>query len=238
MADLMDFQSNILVVEDDPNLGSIIVEHLKMNGFLPQLVVTGPSALTHLEASSVELVLLDVMLPEMDGFTVARLLRERGDDVPIIFLTAKAMRDDRIEGFKAGADDYVTKPFSMEELLLRMQAVLRRARPGESAKSQPTIFQFGKFSFDPNRMILSIDGEHQKLTAREAEVLAILCRNMNQTVDRGKILRDVWGNDSYFNGRSMDVFVSRLRRYLKSDPSIEILSLHGKGLRLVANERR
>ncbi len=238
MAESIDFQSNILVVEDDPNLGSIIIEHLKMNGFLPQLVVTGPAALTYLEASSAELVLLDVMLPEMDGFTVARLLRERGDDVPIIFLTAKAMRDDRIEGFKAGADDYVTKPFSMEELLLRMQAVLRRARPGESGKSQPTTFQFGQFSFDPNRMILSIDGEQQKLTAREAEVLAILCRNLNQTVDRGKILRDVWGNDSYFNGRSMDVFVSRLRRYLKADPTIEILSLHGKGLRLVANERR
>jgi DNA-binding response OmpR family regulator len=222
----------ILLVEDDLNLGFLIQEHLELCGFAVRRCLNGEEALAAFRSGPVDLCLVDVMLPKKDGFTFAREVRLADPHTPLIFLTARAMKEDRIEGFTIGADDYVPKPFSMEELVLRIQAVLKRTlRQKEAA---PAHFTLGAYRFDYERQLLQGPASTQKLTAREAELLRLLCLHRNRVLDRGVALKMIWGEDSYFNGRSMDVFISRLRRRLQEDRSIAILSVHGKGFKLTA----
>jgi DNA-binding response OmpR family regulator len=221
---------HVLLVEDDPNLGLIVQEHLQLNGFEVALCENGEAALAAFRPDRFALCLVDVMMPRMDGFSFAREIRRRDKTVPLIFLTAKSLKEDKIEGFRIGCDDYITKPFSVEELLLRIQAVLRRS--GVGGADERTSFIIGDYSFDAVTRTLRISGQEHRLTGRESELLTLLCRNQNKTLDRSLALREIWGEDSYFNARSMDVFISKLRKYLKDDPRIEISSVHGVGFSL------
>jgi DNA-binding response OmpR family regulator len=223
---------DILLLEDDRNLGFIVKEHLMLNGFDVTLCANGAEGIAAMGRNRFDLALVDIMMPKMDGFTFARTVRATDAATPIIFLTAKAMKEDRIEGFMIGCDDYVTKPFSMEELLLRIRAVLRRSSP--PAGNLPDRFAIGSYEFDCTKQTLRRNDHSQKLTTKEADLLRILCLSMNQTLERDAALRSVWHDDSYFTGRSMDVFVSRLRRYLQDDPEVSIINVHGKGFKLVA----
>jgi DNA-binding response OmpR family regulator len=226
---------SLLLLEDDRNLGMILQEHLELNGFSVRLCTNGEDGLKAYRKGAFDLCLVDVMMPRKDGFTFARELRQHDTGLPLIFLTARAMKEDRIEGLKIGADDYVTKPFSMEELLLRIGAVLKRSgRPGQ-ADPQPESFAIGSFTFHYPRRSLERQGKARKLTTREADLLRLLCMHFNGTLDRATALRDLWGDDTHYASRSMDVFVSRLRKYLKGDPTVEILNVHGQGVKLVVS---
>lgn len=224
----------VLLLEDDPNLGLIVQEHLELNGFEATLCVNGEEGEAAYRKGKFDLCLVDVMMPRKDGFSFARDVRAVDRETPIIFLTAKAMKEDRIEGLKIGADDYLTKPFSMEELLLRIRAVLRRSGKQEEGKSSSPEFSLGEFTFNPSKRTLRRGRSTRKLTARESDLLRLLCLHRNATLDRNAALRELWGDDSYFNSRSMDVFISRLRKHLAGDPEVEIMSVPGKGLKLVA----
>jgi len=228
-------RDRVLLLEDDPNLGIILQEHLEMNGFQVVLCVNGDDGMAAYTGDKFDLCLVDVMMPRMDGFTFARRVRKRDTETPIIFLTAKSLKEDRIEGFKIGCDDYLTKPFSMEELLLRMQAVLRRSKGGVREEDMPSKFEIGSYAFDSDKQMLAIGGKRQRLTPKESDLLRLLCINMNRTLERSTALRRVWNDESYFSGRSMDVFISKLRKYLKDDPRVEIMSVHGKGFRLIVS---
>lgn len=221
----------ILLLEDDPNLGLILQEHLSMNGFQVDLCVDGEEGIRLFGKTRYDLCLVDVMMPKKDGFTFVGEVRKANREIPLIFLTARSLKEDRIRGFKAGCDDYITKPFSVEELLLRIQAVLRRSG-GAAEEALPETFEIGQYTFDWRTQVLSKDSDKRKLTAREADLLRLLCLNLNQTLDRDQALREIWGSDSYFNSRSMDVFISKLRKYFSEDNSIEIMSIRGKGFRL------
>ncbi|HEX7572862.1 MAG TPA: response regulator transcription factor [Bacteroidota bacterium] len=223
----------VLLLEDDSNLGLILQEHLQLNGFEAKLCVNGEEGEAAYRKGKFDLCLVDVMMPRKDGFSFARDVRAVDGETPIIFLTAKAMKEDRIEGLKIGADDYLTKPFSMEELLLRIRAVLKRSGKLEEGKSSPQEFSLGKFTFNPSKRTLRRGRSTRKLTARESDLLRLLCLHRNATLDRNGTLRELWGDDSYFNSRSMDVFISRLRKHLAGDPHVEIMSVPGKGLKLV-----
>ena len=229
----MEKAARILLLEDDPNLGTIINEHLAMNGYQVVLKANGEDGLTAWHDSKFDLCLVDIMMPKLDGFSFARQVRTGDSDTPIIFLTAKSLKEDKIEGFKIGCDDYLTKPFSVEELLLRIQAVLRRTRGTAAKTDEQTIFPIGKYTFDCRRQILQHGRAQYKLTAKESDLLRLLCLHANETLDRDTALREVWQSDSYFSGRSMDVFVSKLRKYFKDDKRVEILTIHGKGFRLI-----
>ncbi len=222
----------ILLLEDDPNLGLVVQENLETRGYRVVLATDGVGGLTEYKRQKFDLCLVDIMMPKLDGFSFAREIRVRDRQIPIIFLTARSLKKDRIEGFEIGADDYVTKPFSMEELVLRIKAVLRRTTAG-STDPPGGIIAVGKFLFDSNEQTLAFQGKKQKLTTKESELLWPLCANVNTIVARDTALGAVWGNDSYFASRSMDVYISRLRSCLKKDPSIEIVTVHGKGFRLV-----
>jgi DNA-binding response OmpR family regulator len=226
----------VLLLEDDPNLGLILQEHLEMQGFGVRLCMNGEDGLAEYHREKYDLMLVDVMMPKMDGFTFVRKVRAKDQDIPIIFLTAKSLKEDKIEGFKIGCDDYLTKPFSMEELLLRIQAVLKRSRATASADDLPAKFKIGCYIFDYNTQLLKNKDCEYKLTPRESDLLRLLCLHMNQTLERNQALKKIWGDESYFSGRSMDVFISRLRKYLKDDPRIEIMGIHGKGFRLIVNK--
>jgi len=222
----------ILLAEDDPNLGSIIQEYLEAKGYQTHLAHNGEEAVRLFLKDKWNLCIFDVMMPVMDGFTLAREIRNQNKDLPIIFLTAKAMKEDAIEGFKAGGDDYITKPFSMEELLMRIRAILKRTE--KSPEEAPTYdYAIGQYSFNPTLQQLTRGEVSQKLTSREVDLLKLLCKNMNQTLERNFALRAIWSDDNYFNARSMDVYIARLRKYLANDPNIEILNVHGKGFKLV-----
>jgi len=223
----------VLLLEDDASLGMILEDHLRMQGFDVTLCVDGEQGLAAYKKDRFDLCLVDVMMPKKDGFSFAADVRKNDQETPLIFLTAKSMKEDKIKGFKAGCDDYVTKPFSIEELMLRIEAVMRRSKGGEDA-DLPTTFAIGSYSFDHTRHLLSRGEDEQKLTPKEADLLRLLCVNMNKTVIREDALRRIWHDDSYFTGRSMDVFISKLRKYLKDDPAVEILGIHGKGFRLVS----
>jgi DNA-binding response OmpR family regulator len=222
--------TRILLLEDDLNLGLILQEHLQLNGFDVVLCKNGEAGLAEFRQGRFSLCLVDVMMPKLDGFEFARQVRGRDRGVPLIFLTAKSLKEDKVEGFKIGCDDYITKPFSVEELLLRIQAVLRRsqAEPDEEIVE----YEFGSTRFNSRTRSISVNGEERKLTAKESELLQLLCRYRNRTLERSEALREIWGDENYFNARSMDVFVSRLRKYLKSDPRVEIVSVHGIGFKL------
>jgi len=222
----------VLLLEDDANLGHILQEHLQMNGYDVTLCADGQAGIERFRPTDFDLCLVDVMMPRKDGFSFAAEVRRIDTNVPLIFLTAKSMREDRIEGFKLGCDDYITKPFSIEELMLRIHAVLKRCKTGQGDDPQPVI-ELGSYRFDAVRQTLERSGEITNLTPREAELLRLLCVHRNRTLSREVALTQIWGDDSYFAGRSMDVFVSRLRKLLRDDPDIEIMSIHGKGFRLV-----
>lgn len=222
---------NILVVEDDPSLGEILSEYLNLKNFRTTLSADGESALQNYYSRSFDLILLDIMLPKKDGFTVAREIRKNDPEIPIIFLTAKTLKEDTIEGFRIGADDYITKPFSMEELILRIQAVLRRV-PGKSNRDVET-YHLGKFIFDSVNQTLTRESQSIRLTTKESRLLKLLCEHKNAVLNRRVALRKIWGDDSYFNARSMDVYVTRLRKYLREDENLNLLTVHGEGLKLI-----
>jgi two-component system OmpR family response regulator len=224
--------SRILLLEDDANLGFVIREHLEAHGFAVTLKTNGVEGLAETEKARFDLLLVDVMMPKKDGFTFTREFRTRDSVTPIIFLTAKALKEDRVEGFKIGGDDYVTKPFSIDELLLRIKAVLRRTKASPQREEEDGIYRLGALTFDARRQLLTGPKTTQNLTTRETELLRMLASMTNEPVGRTEILKQVWGDDTIFNGRSLDVFVSKLRKYLSADPALEIKSVHGKGYRL------
>ena len=225
-------KKKLLIVEDDENLGQILKEYLELKGFETCLARDGEEGLSEYNNGSFDLCILDIMMPRKDGFTLAREIRLLNKSIPIIFLTAKSLKEDTIEGFKIGADDYVTKPFSMEELLLRIEAVLRRAGGGKSETK--SVYTFGQFTFYYDQQLLVFSDEKQKLTSKESELLRLLCQNMNHTLDRSAALKYIWKDDSYFNARSMDVYIAKLRKHLKKDENIQILTIHGEGFKLVS----
>lgn len=222
---------NILLAEDDENLGQLLHTYLKSKGFTVDLARDGKRALEKFTSSKYNFCIFDVMMPEMDGFTLAREIREIDKKVPILFLTAKSMKEDKLEGFSIGADDYLTKPFSMEELLARISAILRRVEVVSSTeKEQITV---GKIKYEPDLRLLHLAEGVKKLTTKENQLLQLLVKNENEILDRQATLRAIWGDDNYFNGRSMDVYIAKLRKLLKEDPAIEIMNVHGKGFKLI-----
>jgi two-component system, OmpR family, response regulator len=228
---IMEETIRILLAEDDSNLSTLLEEYLKLKGYEVNLFNDGEAALKGFKTGEYDICLLDVMMPRMDGFTLAKEIRKSNDEIPIIFLTAKSMKDDKIEGFNLGADDYITKPFSMEELLMRVKAVLRRTHRS-NGEPEPTVFEFGRFHFDFDHQLLKIDGETIKLTTKESDLLRMLCKYKNRVLEREEALNKIWGNDSYFTARSMDVFITKLRKYLKADPNVQIINIHGTGYKL------
>lgn len=226
---------NILLCEDDPNLGELLSKYLTAKGFETTLAIDGEKGLKEFKRKSFDFLILDVMMPIKDGFTLAKDVRQIDKQVPILFLTAKAMKEDTVTGFNAGADDYMTKPFSMEELLLRINAILRRASALPNEESKVEIINVGKFLFDYNAQKLDSKDEKLKLTTKENELLYLLCKHKNGILERNHALKAVWGDDNYFNGRSMDVYIAKLRKLLKKDPNVQIINVHGKGFKLLEN---
>jgi DNA-binding response OmpR family regulator len=231
---MSDQKSTILLVEDDMNLGFVIQDSLKMSGYKVVLATDGKQGLVKFNEGNFDLCILDVMLPQKDGFALAEDIRKVNATVPIVFLTAKSMTEDRIRGFKAGADDYLTKPFSTEELLLRLEAILKRSK-GTTITNKDK-FNIGKFTFDYPNYLLIAPGEEQKLTKKEAEILKLLCAQKGDVIPRELVLNMIWGDDNYFNGRSLDVFLTKIRKYLKSDPNVSIVNVHGVGFKLQVAE--
>jgi len=224
----MTLKANILLAEDDKNLGYILKEYLTMHHFNVTLAVNGQLALEAFHKNRFDLCILDVMMPVLDGFSVANEIKLQ-QDIPIIFLTAKTMKIDKLKGFHLGADDYITKPVDEEELIARINAVLRRTSKVVNNASKDIHFNIGKYIFDYKNQFLLFDGNKQQLTTKEADILRELCLQEGQILDRKKTLNTYWGENDYFNRRSMDVFIYKLRKYLKQDPSISIKNVHGKG---------
>jgi len=222
----------ILLVEDDPSLGFVIKDNLTLRGYDVTLCTDGEEAEQSFFSNAFNLCIFDVMLPKKDGFSLARSVRSKSSGVPILFLTAKAMVEDKLEGFGTGADDYITKPFSLEELLCRIEVFLRRS-PGPVVIGDKVVF-LGQYAFDFSNLTLKSNGSEKTLTQKEAEVLKLLYQNRERVLKREEILKHVWGDDDYFMGRSMDVFISKLRKYLKEDPSVQIVNYHGVGFKLEA----
>jgi DNA-binding response OmpR family regulator len=233
-------KARILFVEDDPNLSMILKDYLEMIDYTVDHAKDGELGLQLFskETISYDLAILDVMMPKKDGFTLAKEIRQKREDIPIIFLTAKNLKEDRIQGFQYGCDDYITKPFSTEELSLRIKAILRRCSATKSLNPNvEEVFKIGKFEFDSNNLILKSNEEERKLTRKESGLLRLLCINKNALLPREEALEKIWGENDYFIGRSMDVFITKLRKYLSSDPKIKITNVHGIGFKLeVVNE--
>ncbi len=227
--------AHILLVEDDINFGTVLKNFLELNDYRVTLVRDGIEGLETALKGEFDLIILDVMMPKMDGFSVARQLREQDKKTPVFFLTAKSLKEDMITGYKIGGDDYLTKPFDTDVLLYKIQNVLRRSY-GINELEEKTDFEIGKYNFDYKLRIISNVGESVQLSPKEAELLRLLCIHKNDLLPRKKALKIIWGDDNYFNGRSMDVFITKLRKYLKNDPGIEIVSLHGKGVRLLVKD--
>lgn len=231
---MKEVKNNILLAEDDPNLGSVLKDSLEMENNYVELFTDGEQAWKAFNKDDFDICILDVMMPVKDGFTLAKEIKKVAPNMPIIFLTAKSMKEDKLEGFKLGADDYITKPFSFEELQLRIEAVMRRVNSAMLPSEQQDEFTIGKYTYVDNERALKIGKESTKLTTKEAELLKLLAHNMNKIVDRDVALKSIWGNDNYFTGRSMDVYITKLRKYLKADDSIEIVNIHGQGFKLIA----
>lgn len=223
----------ILLCEDDPNLGLLLSKFLNAKGFETTLAVDGEKGLKEFKRHTFDFLILDVMMPIKDGFTLAKDVRNMDKHVPILFLTAKSMTEDTLKGFEVGADDYMTKPFSMDELLHRVNAILRRSAALPTKDSNIDVISLGNFMFDYNSQLLNVNGESIKLTTKENELLFLLCKNKNGVLERNYALKAVWGDDNYFNGRSMDVYIAKLRKILKKDANIQILNIHGKGFKLL-----
>lgn len=227
----MEDKLRILLCEDDENLGMLLREYLQAKGYLADLCPDGEAGYKAFLKNKYDICVFDVMMPKKDGFTLAQEVRSANSEIPIIFLTAKTLKEDILEGFKIGADDYITKPFSMEELTLRVEAILRRVKGKRNRDT--SLFKIGKFTFDTQKQILTIDGEQVKLTTKESELLNLLCTHANDVLNRDFALKTIWIDDNYFNARSMDVYITKLRKHLKADPSIEIINIHGKGYKLI-----
>ena len=228
-------KAKLLVVEDDPNLGDILDEYLIMKGYSTVLCRDGEEGWSKFKKGSFDLCILDIMMPKKDGFTLGKEIKKVEEDLPIIYLTAKNLKDDVIEGLKIGADDYITKPFSMEELLLRINAILRRTMKNDETVTLKS-YRFGGFTLHYDQQTLEgPEGKH-KLTSKENELLRLLASELNKNVSRSQALKQIWGDDSYFNARSMDVYLSKVRKLLKDDPKVRIITLHGEGFKLVAGE--
>jgi len=227
-------KTRVLLAEDDENLGNLLKEYLKARNFEAELCTDGEKALKNLQRNQYDICILDVMMPNMDGFTVAREIRRLNNDIPIIFLTAKSMKDDVLEGFSSGADDYLTKPFSMEELIFRIEAILRRTQNRNNMEQK--VFQLAGYIFDSEKQTLTYNDRVQKLTTKESELLRLLCLHKNSVLERNFALKAIWSDDNYYNARSMDVYITKLRKYLKEEPAIQILNIHGKGFKLIVPE--
>ena len=230
----MNLGIKLLVAEDDPNLGTILKAYLTQKGYTVLWTKDGDEALNVFDEGDIDACILDVMMPTKDGFTVAKEIRRADKKVPIIFLTAKNLEEDKLKGFEVGADDYITKPFSMEELLARLNATMRRSFNEE--RIDKNVFKIGNFTFDYTHQTLTLGEEVQRLTAKESDLLKIFAVNFNQLVDRNTTLERIWKDDSYFAARSMDVYITKLRKYLKADPSVEIVNVHGVGFKLTHKE--
>ncbi len=228
----MDEKVKILLAEDDKNLGLLLKEYLSAKGFDTSLCEDGEEAYSAFLKGKFDICIFDVMMPKKDGFTLARDIRLINTEIPIIFLTAKSLKEDVIEGFKLGADDYMTKPFSMEELLVRIEAVLRRT-VGSKQEAEQEIFKLGKLTFDSKKQMLIHNDQTIKLTTKESELLRLLCTNANRVLERNYALKTIWSDDNYFNARSMDVYITKLRKHLKVEEGIEIINVHGKGYKLI-----
>ncbi|HPR33621.1 MAG TPA: response regulator transcription factor [Prolixibacteraceae bacterium] len=228
----MDAKIKILLAEDDENLGLLLKEYLIAKGYETDLYPDGESAYHGFMRNHYHICLLDVMMPKKDGFTLAKDIRMVNADIPVIFLTAKNLKEDIIEGFKIGADDYMTKPFSMEELIFRIEAILRRVS-GDMQAGDQNIYKIGIYNFDVRKQILSHENEEVKLTTKESELLRLLVANANKVLERNYALKAIWIDDNYFNARSMDVYITKLRKHLKDDPTVEIINVHGKGYKLI-----
>lgn len=225
----------ILLAEDDVNLGSLLRQYLEAKGYSTDLFNDGEKATEGFRTGVYDICILDIMMPKKDGFAVASDIRAINTTIPIIFLTAKNLKEDVLTGFKIGADDYITKPFNMEELLLRIEAVLRRS--GAMEIESVSIYKLGKYSFDCNKQQLQFENdEPEKLTTKENDLLRLLCVNINKVLERNYALKQIWDDDNYFNARSMDVYITKLRKKLSNDPTIEILNIHGKGYKLIVGE--
>ncbi|MCX6326464.1 MAG: response regulator transcription factor [Bacteroidia bacterium] len=222
----------ILLAEDDSNLGILLKNYLTAKNYQTTLFINGILALEAISKESFGLCILDIMMPEMDGLTLAKEIRLTNPEIPVIFLTAKNQKEDIIEGFKSGADDYITKPFSMEELLYRIEAILRRTS-NTSINKKEESYLIGGYSFDPLKQILSYRHQSIKLTTKESELLELFCRHGKEVLERNFALKTIWIDDNYFNARSMDVYITRLRKYLSKDPAVKILNIHGRGYKLI-----
>ncbi len=221
----------ILLAEDDESLGSLLNEYLQAKNYQSDWHLNGESAFNAFEKNHYDLCILDVMMPRKDGFTLASEIRILDSGMPVIFLTAKSMKEDVLEGFRIGADDYITKPFSMEELVYRIEAILRRTKglndPGNN------IYELGKYQFDTRKQFLKMGDQVQKLTTKETELLRLLANNRNRILERNFALKAIWMDDNYYNARSMDVYITKLRKYLRDDPDVQIINVHGKGYKLI-----
>ena len=229
---------NILFVEDDPNLSMILRDYLEMIGYTVDYAPDGEKGVELFSQNTYQLVILDIMMPKKDGFTTAKEIREADSLIPIIFLTAKNLKEDRIKGFQMGCDDFITKPFSTEELSLRIKAILKRCTiiTEASTNSENKIVNIGKFTFDNANMILAIDKSERVLTRKESGLLRLLYENKNNLLPREVAMESIWGENDYFIGRSMDVFIAKLRKYLKPDPEVKISNVHGIGFKLEIQE--
>jgi len=215
----------ILLIEDDVNLGFLLVDFLEANGFEVKLYRDGPSALKGFQISHFDFCIIDIMLPEMDGFTLGEKIKDLNSDIPMIILSARSMKEDKIKGFRIGVDDYITKPFDEEELLYRIRAILSRTNPLKINFENSSYLKIGKYLFDPVNQLLTLDNISQRITLKESRILRKLSLAKNNLVTREEIMIDVWGESDYYTGRSLDVFISKIRNYLKNDPAIKITTI-------------
>lgn len=227
----MEDNLKILLCEDDENLGMLLREYLQAKGFEALLCPDGEVGYREFQKAKFDICVLDVMMPKKDGFALAQEIRQQNSEMPIIFLTAKTLKEDILEGFKIGADDYITKPFSMEELVMRIEAILRRVKGKKTREN--TVYRIGRFTFDTQKQLLTIGEKQTKLTTKENELLALLCAHSNEILQRDYALKTIWIDDNYFNARSMDVYITKLRKHLKEDDQIEIINIHGRGYKLI-----
>jgi len=228
----MKTKPRILYVEDDAYLSFVTKDNLELKGFDITLCEDGEAAINTFSEGAFDLCILDVMLPEMDGFTVAKNIRQQDEHIPILFLSAKSMKEDRIEGLTIGGDDYITKPFSIEELTLKIEIFLKRGKVINATRKKGEYY-IGEYLFDSLNMELIHPKETRRLTSRESELIKLFIQNVNTVIKKEEILNEVWGNDSYFNSRSLDVFISKLRKYLTLDPTVQINNIHGIGFIMV-----
>ncbi len=223
----------ILLAEDDSNLGNLLRTYLAAKNYETTLCINGRIALEAFSKDTFALCILDIMMPEMDGLALAKEIRLINEEIPVIFLTARNQKEDVLEGFRTGADDYITKPFSMEELLYRIEAILRRSAGSSSVVKKEDSYNIGQYTFNPLKQLLIYTDKTTKLTTKESELLELLCRHGNEILERNFALKTIWIDDNYFNARSMDVYITRLRKYLMKDPAVKILNVHGKGYKLI-----